>query len=525
MIMKKTNWGFGIWVAPVFLFLSTAFNSHAGDFNCTTNNGTITITKYTGTNTAVTIPDEINNQPVRRVGDAAFYNCTSLTNVIIGTNVTSIGDNAFGVCTHLTSVTIPAGVTNIGEAAFYFCTGLTNISVHVSNPVYSSVDGVLFNENQTILIECPAGIAEGYTIPNGVTNIGSVAFNCCYKLTSMTVPNGVTFIGSNAFVYCTSLASVTIPTSVISIEDLAFEFCYSLTAIVVNASNSSYSSADGVLFDQNHTTLIQCPEGKAGSYEIPTNVVSIGDNAFWYCTSLTSIMISTNVASIGDYAFYNCTHLTSMTIPASVASIGNNGFAGCSLLANVTILNGVTNIGDYAFWRCTSLTSVTIPNSVILIPGYAFAYCTSLTNLTIPASVSTVSSYSFAYCTNLMRVYFQGNAPDGSSSSLFYNDNSATIYYMYGTKNWTNPWGGRPTVLWNPQAQPNDATFGVQTNGFGFNIAGSSNITIVVEACTNLVNPVWVPVSTNTIGTNGLSNFRDSHWSNYSERYYRFRAP
>ena len=85
------------------------------------------------------------------------------------------------------------------------------------------------------------------------------------------------------------------------------------------------------------------------------------------------------------------------------------------------------------------------------------------------------------------------------------------------------------SVLWNPQIQTSDASFGVRTNRFGFNITGSSNLVIVVEACTDISNPVWLPVSTNTlntfVGTNGTSYFSDSQWTNYPARFYRLRSP
>jgi hypothetical protein len=87
---------------------------------------------------------------------------------------------------------------------------------------------------------------------------------------------------------------------------------------------------------------------------------------------------------------------------------------------------------------------------------------------------------------------------------------------------------GLPTVLWNPQAQTSDGSFGVQTNGFGFNITGSSNLVIVVETCINLANPSWTSVSTNTlntfIDTNGSSYFSDPQWTNYPSRFYRLRS-
>ena len=106
----------------------------------------------------------------------------------------------------------------------------------------------------------------------------------------------------------------------------------------------------------------------------------------------------------------------------------------------------------------------------------------------------------------------------------------ATVYYLPGTTGWDNfaLLTGLPTVLWNPQAQ-NDSSFGVQNNQFGFNIAGSSNLVIVVEACTNFASPVWQPVQTNTlntfIGTNGTSYFSDPQYANYPARFYRFRSP
>ena len=117
------------------------------------------------------------------------------------------------------------------------------------------------------------------------------------------------------------------------------------------------------------------------------------------------------------------------------------------------------------------------------------------------------------YCTNLTGVYFKGNAPSVGSACV-HDDNNATVYYLPGTTGWGSTFGGRPTVLWNPQVQTSDASFGVRTNQFGFNITGTSNLVIVVEACTNLANPIWSPVGTNTL-TGGSSYFSDPQWTNY----------
>jgi uncharacterized repeat protein (TIGR03803 family) len=288
----------------------------------------------------------------------------------------------------------------------------------------------------------------------------------------------VTSIGDYAFSGCTSLTSVTIPNSVTSIGEDAFDSCTSLTAITVDPNNPAYSSVAGVLFDKSQTTLIQYPGSIAGSYTIPNSVTSIGDYAFYGCTSLTSVTIGTNVTSMGFFAFGWCTNLTSVTIPASVTSIGESAFAGCTNLTSVTIPTSVTSIGDLAFGDCTSLNGV----------------------------------------------YFKGNAPS-VGFHVFYDDISGrllntTVYYLPGATGFGTTFAGLPTVLWNPQAQK----LGVQTNQFGFTITGPSNLVIVVEACTNLANPAWVPLATNTL-TGGSSYFSDPQWTNYPARFYRLRSP
>ena len=213
---------------------------------------------------SITMPNSVTS-----IGDMAFYKCSSLTSITIPDSVTSIGSSALSDCSMLRSITIPNSVTSIGAWAFNGCTGLTAINVAMENQNYVSPDGVLYNKDKTTIICYPAGKkGNNYKIPDGVTEIGSIAFSRCSSLTSVTIPNSVTSIGSGAFNGCTSLTRVTIPKS----------------------------------------------------------VTKIGWNAFSDCTSLTSITIPNSVISIDWYAFRGCTSLKSITIPNSVTSIGKNAF-------------------------------------------------------------------------------------------------------------------------------------------------------------------------------------------------------
>ncbi len=121
--------------------------------------------------------------------------------------------------------------------------------------------------------------------------------------------------------------------------------------------------------------------------------------------------------------------------------------------------------------------------------------------------------------TSLAGVYFEGNAPSVSTDEFY--DDTLQIYYLPGTTGWANFAANLnlTPVLWNPVIQ----AAGMQNNQFGFAITGTNNFTVVVEACTNLANPVWTPISTNIL-TGGTSYFSDPQWTNYSGRYYRFSS-
>ena len=314
--------------------------------------------------TSVTIPDSVTS-----IDQYAFYKCESLTSVTIPGSVTSIGVGAFAYCKSLTSVTIPNSVTSINYEAFRSCESLTSVTIPDSVTSIdmsafwgcSSLTSVTIPDSVTSIgkqafLDCTS--LTSVTIPDSVTSIGDSAFCNCTSLTSVTIPDSVTSIGELAFSRCESLTSVTIPDSVTSIGNCAFASCTSLTGIWVAEGNSHYASdASGVLFNKGMHTLVQCP-GAFAAYTIPDSVTRIGERAFYYCTSLTSVTIPNSVRSIGKWAFRGCSSLTSVTIPNSVTSIDDGTFASCTSLTSVTIPNSVTYFGEWAFDDCTSLTDV-----------------------------------------------------------------------------------------------------------------------------------------------------------------------
>ena len=375
--------------------------------------------------------------------------------------------------------------------------------------------------NGAITITGYTGSGGNVTIPDTINElpvavIGHDAFSRNTNVTSVVIPNSVIVVEGNittggarpslgAFEACYGLTNVAIGNGVANMGSRAFGSCTNLIAITVDINNSAFSSVAGVLFDKAQMTLLQYPARRTGE-----------------CYT-----IQDSVTKVAADAFENCINLNSVTIPDSVTNMGPAAFRYCFNLNTVTIGNGVTIIDRDAFSSCTSLTNARIPNSVKSISRDAFYNCTNLTSITIGNGVIGISPAAFACCYGLTGIYFMGNAPYLIPSSIyvgaFYGD-TATVYYLPATTGWGTNYGGLPTAFWLPQAQPSGASFRVQTNQFGFNIAWASGIAVVVEACTNLTNPVWQAVQTNTL-TAGAAYFSDPQWTNYPGRFYRVRWP
>ena len=281
-------------------------------------------------------------ESVVKIGARAFQNCGNLASITMSVGITVIEDYTFAGCGKLLAVVIPDSVAKIGKYAFYTCTSLVRISlgktlasfgakafeycsnllvivVHSGNSAYSSHNGVLFDKNKTTLFQFPAGKAGHYSIPNGVTTIASRAFYDCKGLTHIKIPFSVTLIGM-------------ISASIECVGDQAFCYCGGLMEINVDKKNPSYSSVDGVLFDKNRATLIQCPPGKTGSYSVPHGVKNIRERAFECCAGLTGVTLPISIESIRSQAFICCSGLTGLYFNGDAPQIFRSGFPRqCSL--------------------------------------------------------------------------------------------------------------------------------------------------------------------------------------------------
>ena len=291
-----------------------------------------------------------------------FIGCDSLTDIVILDRVTRIWEFEFCCCESLTDIVLPEGVTSIGDRAFHNCSALSSI-----------------------------------VIPDSVTSIGESAFKNCISLKSFEIPSSVTSIGFVAFSGCKSLSSLVIPASVVNLNGNPFCGWYGELKCL-----SPYFIYDNkVLFDKDKSKIIAFRDKDTTLYVIPDGVTSIGDGAFWGCTSLTSLVIPESVTSIGDYAFVGCDSLTDIVIPDRVTRIGEFAFGGCESLTDIVLPEGVTSIGGSAFKNCISLTDIVIPDSVTSIGNGTFLDCSSLSKIVLPEGVTSIGERAFDGCRSL----------------------------------------------------------------------------------------------------------------------------
>ena len=403
--------------------------------------GNATITGYSGSVSALAIPQTIDGHKVVAIGNGAFEG-TCLVNVTIPDTVTEIGFDAFSDCKQLSTVQLSNNLVKLGSSAFSNCTSLTSIRIPKSLETVdagSSGDYAPFIgctalsdiELETGMTKIPANLLRdcpGFTtitIPDTVTEIGYSAFKDCKQLSTVQLSNKLVKLGSSVFSNCTSLTSIRIPKSLETVDagssgDYApFIGCTALSDIELETGMTKIPA--NLLRDCPGFTTITIPNtvteigfcAFAGtnltSIVIPDTVTEIGDWAFEDCKQLSSVSLSNSMVILGSGAFSDCASLTSIRIPKSLerADAGGSGdyapFIGCAALSDIELETGMTKIPANLLRDCPGFTTITIPNTVTEIGFCAFAG-TNLTSIVIPDTVTDIGNYAFSDCTELKDV-------------------------------------------------------------------------------------------------------------------------
>ena len=335
----------------------------SGDFTIDENG---VLTKYTGSDAVVTVPDGVT-----AIGKEAFYAKSAITEIHLPTGITSIGDSAFQSCTGLTELQLPAGITSIGANAFRSCTGLTEI-----------------------------------VVPDSVETIGDNAFYDCSGLTSLRLSQGLKTLGTNVFLRCNSLTEIEIPAGVENVGNYIASNTLRLRCAVGSSAAKALSKAQNdfwvedfrlrYAFDSDGSAAsltLKKYAGDAASVTIPDGVTIVGDSVFEGNASMTSVVLPDSVVTIGDSAFRSCTGLTELQLPTGITSIGDSAFRSCTGLTEIVVPDSVETIGDNAFYDCSGLTSLRLSQGLKTLGTNVFLRCNSLTEIEIPAGVENVGNY------------------------------------------------------------------------------------------------------------------------------------
>ncbi len=346
-------------------------------------NGTIGILKYhgTGSNEMLEIPAQIDGIRVTDILDSAFADCTGLTEITIPDSVTVIGYHAFYGCSSLTDVYYGGTKEQWSAIAVEAASGLEDekITIHYSGGDETAKDyeyiDIGFIEG-TIAITKYLGSDAEVTIPSEIDGktVGKISISA--------------FESEN-------LKKVVIPASVTTIPCFAFSNCPNLAVIEVDSANESYTAEDGVLFNKEKTELLQCPEGKSGTYTVPSGVVLLEYSSFHSCKKLDMIIVPDGVTKIGNGAFAHCTKVTDIVLPKHMDEMGTAVFENCSSLRKISVPEGLKELNYDTFLGCSSLAEVEIPKDAAWIKTSAFGKCDSLKSLSIPDNVIKISYGAF----------------------------------------------------------------------------------------------------------------------------------
>ena len=491
--------------------------------------GNATITGYSGSVSALAIPQTIDGHTVVAIGDDAFRG-TCLVNVTIPDTVTEIGDWAFSACKQLSTVQLSNNLTKLGLHVFSDCTSLTSIRIPKSlETAYSSTwyPGGPFSgcvalqsvELETGMTKIPGNLFDScpgfttITIPDTVTKIGDSAFSNCEKLESITIPDSVTEIGNDAFNGCTELKDVTLPNTCQNIVTGMFAGCTSLEKIVlpetVTAIRADAFKDCTSLKDITWSKAPEIIESRAfqncsalTDVTIPDSVKSIGYGVFSDCSALSAVTLPDGVKELGGQLFNNCDALTTVTIPDSVTSIGEQVFYDCDALTTVTIPDSVTSIGKQAFYDCDALTTVKLGSGLKSIPESTFEHCDVLTNLSVPRCVTSIGNNAFKDCTKFTSVTIPRSVTSISASAFSYPA-ILTIYGVAGT--YAETFAKENSIKFvDQQIKATAASLDKTELTINKGAAAQLNLSVTPENFTDIVD--WKSTDTNivTVSDNGV---------------------
>ena len=234
-------------------------------------------------------------------------------------------------------------------------------------------------------------------VPDTVTVIEDYSFYNCPALEEINIPKTVKNIGFQAFYGCASLKSMDIPASVKDIEAFAFEGCTSLVGVNIAADNPAYKDENGILFDKSGETLYLYPSAlEQESYTVPKSCKTVYDYAFIGNPYLKNVDIS-GITSLGEDAFYYCTSLEALDIPEGIEELKGSLCGKCEKLRRVSIPSTVKKIGESCFYGCMSLESCELPENLETVSNYAFFNCPSLTSVRLTKNVTKIGDYAFGF--------------------------------------------------------------------------------------------------------------------------------
>ena len=417
---------------------------------------------------SVTILDSVTS-----IGDSAFWGCSRLTSVVIPDSVTSIGGAVFNECNSLTSVVIGNSVTSIGEWAFHYCTNLTSVYYNGNAAEWNRIS-ISSNSNDYLTNATRYYYSE--TEPTTSGNYwhwvdGEVVVWPAHVHTEEILPavSATCTDGLTEGKKCSVCGEILVEQEVILAEHNYENRICTLCGGVQSSDGLAFSSnGDGTcsvigIGTCTDTEIIIPKTSPDGDM-----VVSIGENAFFWCHNLTSVVIPNTVTKIGKLAFVICENLTSITIPDSVSYIDEFAFSACinlisievdennqhycSIDGNLYSKDGKTLI-KYASGKKD--TSFEVSNNVIVIDTWAFDNCNSLVNVVIPSSVTTIGYSPFAHCPSLTNITVDMNNKHYMSidGNLYSKDGKELIQYAIGKTNAHFEIPDHVTFIWEEALQ------------------------------------------------------------------------